>query len=440
MVNFFKASKSKSLIGQVIELAIKRLDLNGCGVAHYNKKPVFVSGALPNEVVQAKIIEQKSKFLRANTIEVLETGQQRQTPKCQHFKSCGGCDIQHLVATEHIPFKQDKVTELFHRNGLTAQLPWQTPITDQPWQYRRKARIGVQYGKKGGVTIGFRQKNTNTLTAITSCVVLVEPLQGIFPLLKKAIESLSVTKAIGHIEVIATDKVTVVFRQLKKLSEHDISQLLQLANTHSWQLLLDNGNEIVPITSFSDLSYTLNENLTINFNLKDFIQVNHEVNLMMVSQAIDWLSCNKQDVVLDLFCGLGNFSLPIAKLVDSVIGVEGVDSMVAQASKNAADNQLTNTEFYQANLAENWLEAPWGKLGFTKALLDPARAGAFEALEQLIALHIPTIVYVSCDPATLARDSNLLVSNGYQIVKIAIMDMFSQTKHIETMVLFQKIK
>ena len=436
MANFFKASTKKHSLGQKISLDIDRLDLNGCGVGRYQKKPVFVAGALAGEKAQVKIVEQKSKYFRARLLGLEKKSEQRVKPFCQHYQQCGGCDLQHLAYREQLSFKENKVAELFARNQIKVPLPWQAPLLAGERHYRRKARIGVQYAKDGAITVGFRQKATKDLVALDSCSVLVTAVADIFTPLKALLAKLAVKRAVGHIEVLVTGFITLTVRQLKPLSEEDKNLWLQAAGEYNWQVLIDDGREVTALTEAVALSYALPDGISLAFDSKDFIQVNHEMNVQMITQALDWLALEDTDTVLDLFCGLGNFSLPVAARVRQLVGVEGVDEMVARADKNARDNGLNNCAFYQADLNSPWQDQPWAQQTFDKVLLDPARAGALAAIEQLVPQKIATLLYVSCDPATLARDSKLLLDSGYKIEKIAIMDMFSQTKHVETMVLF----
>lgn len=436
MVNFFKASTKKQTLGQKLTVAIERLDLNGCGVARHQNKPIFIAGALPGEQVEVQVYEQKSKYFRGRLLSVNSENQHRVLPFCQHYKQCGGCDLQHLDYSEQIVFKKNKLLDLFARNNIDIALPWQPAILASEQHYRRKARIGVQYAKDGTPIIGFRQKSTNQLTSIKRCPVFVESIAAIFSPLKKLIATLSVTRAIGHVEVIATQDVTLIIRQLKPLNDADKQTWLKAAKDHSWQLIFDLGETLLPLTDISALTYPLPGGINITFSGQDFIQVNHDVNTLMVEQAIDWLNLSSTDKVLDLFCGLGNFSLPVAAQVERLVGVEGVQAMVDRASENALNNDISNCSFYQQDLNADWINQSWAKQGFDKVILDPARAGALEAIEQLVTLKIDKILYVSCDPATLARDAKALLIQGYKIEKIALMDMFSQTKHIETMVLF----
>ena len=473
MANFFKINTNKSVKiqkKQKLTVQIEKLDLNGCGVAYCKNKPIFINGTLPNENVEIRLVEQKNKYALAKLLTINKASENRVVAKCQHFTLCGGCDLQHLAYSQQLSFKQNKIIELFSRTGIAAnvidELPWQEPILSSPWGYRRKARIGVQFDKNSEATIGFRQKSTNQLVAVKSCPVLVEPADSIFPILKELINKLSVKKAIGHIELICTDtahlaysrldksneslkKLTLIVRQIRAINEHDRKLWQKYAKKNQWHIYFQenesNNKENKSknksqgsVNSADDLSYRLVDDIQINFSNTDFIQINQQVNLTMVEQALAWLMPQKNDLILDLFCGLGNFSLPLASKVSSVIGVEGVQSMVDKATANAAFNNIDNCCFFQADLNSEWLSNKWAKSKFSKVLLDPARAGAEFAMEQIVTLNIATILYISCDPTTLARDSQLLLLKGYRIEKIGLIDMFSQTKHVETMVLFSR--
>ncbi|MEW6991410.1 23S rRNA (uracil(1939)-C(5))-methyltransferase RlmD [Colwelliaceae bacterium 6441] len=441
MVNFYKATPKTQKLGQQCTLKVTRLDFNGSGVASHQQKSLFVDGALPNETVIVKITEQKSKYYRGKLIEVKSASDNRVPAPCQHFLTCGGCDLQHLDFHEQRAFKQQKVAELFARHSIVENneennLPWQPAIFDEPLHYRRKARIGVQYNKKGQATIGFRQRSSNQLVAVKQCPVLIKPLDNLFQPLNVLLAKLSGKNPIGHIEVVVTNVTTLIVRQLVALSAQDKTFWLEFSQQQHCQIMIDNGKAISPVTSCEPLYYLIDEKIKLQFSADDFIQVNPAINAKMVARAIDWLALTEDDKVLDLFCGLGNFSLPIATRVESVVGVEGVDNMVVKARANAIDNNIHNCRFYQADLNSDWHAHEWATESYTKVLLDPARAGAYQAIEQLVKVNINQLLYVSCDPTTLAKDSALLLRHGYKIEKISLIDMFSQTKHIETMVLF----
>lgn len=467
MVNYFKASvKAKSkAINQPVTVTIDKLDMNGEGVARWHNKPLFVTGALPKEVVDVSIIEQRNKFARAKLITIKERSNHRIEPQCQHFAKCGGCDLQMLSNSAQLDFKKQKVTELFsrtlpansHRSQSAALiLPWQLPIDSANWHYRRKARIGVQFNKKAQATIGFRQKSTNQLIAVKSCAVLVEPFDTIFSTLNNVLAKLTVKSAIGHIEVIAAENVdpmvplhvpqkklaVLIVRQLKAMNIADKTLWLTYAEKYNWHVMIDDGYQQQPLNKTKALSaftYTLDDGNAIHFSANDFIQINHQVNKKMINLALAWLNLSPCDHILDLFCGLGNFSLSLAKQCASVIGVEGVQVMVDKAASNAKVNGIDNCQFFQADLNKPWQSNLWANSRvFDKVLLDPARAGAEQAVCEIATLKIPKVLYISCDPATLARDSAILLSKGYTLDKITLIDMFPQTKHVETMVLFTR--
>ena len=439
MVKIFKANQAKKNTNthSTIALSIDKFDINGVGIGRYKGKPAFVEYALPDEKVQAKVISSNSKLIKAKLLSVDEVSEQRAPITCKHFYLCGGCDLQHLTMESQLNFKQDKVNQLFARQGL-CDLPWQTPLSEQPWYYRRKARIGVQYDKNGQAIIGFRKKLSNDITPIKQCHVLAKAGEYIFSSLKQVLSQLTQRKAIGHIEVIFTEQVHLVIRQLKTLSTQDKQIWLQAAQQNQWQLYIDDGQQTEPLTSTPSLSYCLDD-IKLSFKPQHFIQVNAGLNQLMVAQAIAWLSPNSDDRVLDLFCGLGNFSLAIASKVDEVVGVEGINEMVQQASENAVSNNIANCHFYQANLNDDWQQQAFAQGHFSTIILDPARAGALQACQQLVKFNAKKILYVSCEPKTLAADAAFLTQQGYKIEKIQLIDMFSQTKHVETMVLFHRI-
>lgn len=462
MANFFKPSAKSSsklsakqgLVNHIIEFKITRLDQNGCGVGSYQNSSVFVENTLPNEVVKVKVVEQKSKYIKAQLLEHISLNPDRVTPFCRYFSKCGGCDLQHMSETQQLEFKKNKVLGLLARVGIDQELPWQPTLQSESAAYRRKARIGVQFNKNNEATVGFRKKASNELINIRHCPILTTELSDIFAQLKKTIDQLSSLNSVGHVEVISASKPVVVVRQLTALLNNDKQVWLKAAAQHNWQLCFDNGNNHFTVINEEEnsvipaplalLQYQLLDNTVIKYQADDFIQVNHHVNQLMVAQALQWLALTATDRVLDLFCGLGNFTLPIAKHVADVVGIEGVPTMVTKAEKNAFINNVKNCRFFQADLNMPWqsqqVSESWQSQRYNKILLDPARAGAEVAVQQLQQYHAEKILYVSCDPASLARDSALLLAQGYQIEKIALMDMFSHTKHIETMVLFTSRK
>lgn len=448
MVKIFKPKAVQGLKGKSLNLTIEKLDFSGRGVARYQRKPIFIEQTLPGEKVVATIVEQASKYAVAKLKQVTHASDWRVTPQCPHYKQCGGCDFQHIDESQHLSIKQQKLNELFARAGVN-DLPWQDSIVDTLWHYRRKARIGVQYHRDGKAVLGFRSKNSNTVSPIAQCDVLLPELSVLLPSLTHTVNELPF-EAIGHIELIVTQfdqapLITMVIRQLKKVSEQtrEIWQSFIATINTRVQIFFDMGKDqaLVPLNDNEQLNYRIDDDIDLAFEANNFIQVNETINQKMISQALQWLDLKNTDRVLDLYCGLGNFSLPIAKRAGEVIGIEGVEEMVDKARVNASYNGLTNTSFYAANLNTNWQTAQnqtWLSQSFDKVLLDPARAGAYEACQQLQVLGAQKVVYVSCEPSSLAKDTKVLQDSGYRLEKIAIMEMFGQTKHVETMVLFTR--
>lgn len=439
MANFFKPQAKKTHLNKTTKVKIKRLDMNGDGVTKWQNKPLFVSGVLPEEIVDVKIIEEKSKYLRGKALSITKPNMHRVTPRCNHYYQCGGCDLQHMAYQEQLAYKQQKVTELFKRNAQLENLPWQPPLIAEPFAYRRKARIGVQYNKLNEAIVGFRLKNSNILTNIKTCPILPDVFSSEFVHFRLLIDSFQVKKSVSHIEIIDAKQPWVILRFVNQLKRQDKQKLLEFASNKPYQIAIQDDNKTYSLDGHDMpfLSYEV-EDCQLQFSPSDFVQVNELLNTAMINQAMSWLALENTDNVADLFCGLGNFSLPIAKKVNTVVGVEGVDEMVTRAQQNAKVNGIDNTNFYQADLNAEQAHWVWWNNEVNKVLIDPARAGAFNAVKNIAAHKVDKLLYISCDPATMARDAKILLEQGYDLVKLSIMDMFSQTRHVEAMALFSK--
>ncbi|MGF1910563.1 23S rRNA (uracil(1939)-C(5))-methyltransferase RlmD [Vibrio kasasachensis] len=436
MARFFQPKKNTQFDTKHQSVAVEKLDHQGVGIAYQGGKPMFIEGALPSEQVLVQLIESKSKYSRAKLIKVQKASSQRAEPFCPHYHECGGCNLQHLESSSQLDYKQQALSGLMKKlSGQTLELS--EPIIGQSLSYRRRARISVMLDKKTRqLQFGFRRKQSKQIVNVTNCSVLDSELNDMLPDLYKLLQGFTRQESIGHIELVKGDNTKVmVLRHLKPLTAKENQQLEHFAVSHQATLYLmpesDQLNLVV-----GEEAHCLEAGVTIPFSPNNFIQVNQTVNQKMVSQALSWLALEKTDHVLDLFCGLGNFSLPIAKQVKSVIGVEGVDAMVEKATQNAELNQIDNVSFYQANLEEDMSSQPWASKKFDKILLDPARAGASGIVDQLSNLGARRVVYVSCNPATLARDSQSLLEQGYQLEKLGMLDMFPHTGHLESMALF----
>ncbi|MDN3610951.1 23S rRNA (uracil(1939)-C(5))-methyltransferase RlmD [Vibrio ostreicida] len=438
MARFYQPKKKTQLNAKHQSLQVEKLDHHGAGIAYQNKKPVFIEGALPGEQVLVQLTESKSKFSRAELIKLQTISQQRVEPFCPHFTQCGGCNMQHLSSQHQQEHKQRTLSQLMEKfAGQTLSLD--APILGDTQGYRRRARMSVDVDKKTRqLKFGFRKKNSKDIVTLTDCPVLDPDLNVLLPELYTLLQSFSQQEHIGHVELVKGDNTRiVVLRHLKPLRPADLAALSEFVAHHNVTLYLRPTGEQVLLQSGEPGVYQ-EVGVTIPFEPNNFIQVNQKVNEKMVSQVLDWLALSSQDKVLDLFCGLGNFSLPIALQVDSVVGVEGVESMVDKASYNAQLNHIKNTEFWQANLEQDISSWHWSKKKFDKIVLDPARAGASGVIEHIAALGAQRVVYVSCNPATLARDSQSLLRQGFRLERLGMIDMFPHTSHLESMALFVK--
>ena len=438
MARFFQPKKKTQLETKHQSVLVERMDHNGAGIAYQKNKPVFIDGALPGEQVVIQLTESKSKFSRAKLIKLLKPSELRLKPFCKHFNQCGGCHLQHLGYASQVEHKSQSLTHLMSQYQ-TANTEVVEPIVGDETGYRRRARISLFVDKKTQqLQFGFRKKQSKQIENITDCAVLDPRLNVLLPKLKSLLNTFSNLTSLGHVELVLGDTGSVmVLRHLKPLVEKDEQALIALAKAEGATLYtMPETDKLVRLVG--DAPAYSETGVTLPFEPNHFIQVNQKVNQQMVAQAIEWLEPQADERVLDLFCGLGNFSLPIAQQSAFVVGVEGVDEMVQQATSNATLNQLSNTEFYQANLEEELSSQPWAKERFDKILLDPARAGASGIVDQISALGAKRVVYVSCNPATLARDSESLEKQGYQLAKLGMLDMFPHTSHLESMALFIK--
>ncbi|KKO44407.1 23S rRNA methyltransferase [Arsukibacterium ikkense] len=441
MVTLYKAKTKARVNKAILTLDIDSTDYEVNGLSRYQQKIAFVSGALSGEKVQVQVTADKAGYLKARTLRVLTAAPERQTPFCPHFSQCGGCQLQYLSTEQQQLLKQQGVDQLIrHQTGLGA-LPWQPMLSGPALHYRRKARLGVWYDKKTRLlSVGFRAEGSKNISAINQCSMLRPELAAAWQLLPPLIKALPEPGAVTHLELFsAGTQPYVVVRHVKPLSpaqQQGFSQAWPdayfLGDDGSGSLQAWQADTPVP-------AYTLTEqDLQLQFQPGDFIQVNEAVNQQLVSQALAWLDVDANDVILDLYAGIGNFSLALARHAKAVQGIEGVAKMVQQAATNAQLNGLTNASFAQADLHLPWPDAPWRQQHYTKVLLDPARAGAQGAIEQVAALKAAQILYVSCNAATFARDAKVLLANGYQLQKLAGVDMFPHTSHLELMALFSK--
>lgn len=426
---------------------IHALSHDGRGIATVDSKTTFLNGGLPTEKVTYRINNKRATFNEGDALEIIEPSAERVTPPCEHANLCGGCSLQHMSPTLQIQLKQQTLLDQLKHFGHVTPEHLLAPLQANNTGYRRKARLGVRFViKKNKLLVGFREKKSRYLADLSGCKVLHPTVGENFELLRTLITSLEAMQDIPQIEIAIGDQDTaLVFRHMKPLSENDQQKLFNFGKAHHFHIYLQPNNPL-PITclypeqSNERLTYTLpDQQLTFLFHPLDFTQINLEMNRLMVNQALDLLDVKETETVLDLFCGIGNFTLPLARQAKQVVGVEGGEEMVTRAGINAAHNQIENVAFHAANLMSPPTDAPWIKQHYDKILLDPPRAGAKEILPFIDKMGAKKIVYVSCNPATLARDAGELVNTyGFTLTHAGIMNMFPHTSHIEAMAVFTK--
>lgn len=442
--------------------AVEGLSHEGRGISHYhtelnhpaekNGKKVFIQFALPGERVEANIIRQSKRFEEAESVKLLsEPSIHRVSPVCRHYGVCGGCSLQHMQPDEQIRVKQQTLaSHLQHFSALEPE-QWLEPIRSLRTDYRRRARIGVRYVERSKTLLmGFRARQSNRLVTIEHCPVLDIQLDQALPELYAMLKSLHGKADIGHIELcMGSHEIALLVRHTAPLQGTDHIRLLEFVQKKRWQLYLQPNDastlhRVDEINAPMRLTYALAHfDLKLGFSPTDFTQVNSTVNEQMVDLACKLLNLKVGERVLDLFCGLGNFSLPLARCVGKqgkVVAVEGSALMVERGKENAKCNQLNNIDFYAQDLTQDFSKQPWAKQGFDALLIDPPRSGAEQVMQYITNFAAKRIVYVSCDPATLARDAGILVQHGYRLKTAGVMDMFTHTSHVESITLFEKLE
>ena len=427
------------------------LDYEGRGVARVHGKTVFIKGALPTEKVSFRVLREKKQFSEAETVEVLKESVERVRPSCGYYETCGGCSLQHVSPTAQVALKQRILEEQLERIGRVKPEQILPPIYGSAWHYRDRARLSVSVDKKGRLKMGFQAKKTNEVVDIETCQVLPKHISDVLPMVKLLLQTLSDGgTAVRFVEFFNSRALVVLnICFIKKPSGYSLKQIETWFDKISggvkqvWQVWFQYGRE--PSTALHpkdlpELKYSLPEfSVEMPYQPGDFTQINADLNAVMISRALRLLDIQPNDRVADLFCGLGNFSLPMAKSGASVTGIEGLDSLVLRARQNALRNSCVKyASFEVADLFETDEQtvASWGV--FDKMLLDPPRSGAYAVVKSLHAPYLPKkIVYVSCNPSTFARDAEVLVNKGYNFKSAGIMNMFAQTSHVESIGVFE---
>jgi len=414
---------------------------DGIGVADMGGRRVFVADALPGERVEITLRRRRRKLQEADLKRVLDAAPTRTAPACEYFGRCGGCALQHLEHGAQVAFKEGVVRETLKRIGRVEPSLWLPAVVGEPWHYRRRARLGVRYVPgKDRVLVGFRERGGHYITDMRRCPVLMPPIDGLLGELAELIARSSVKEHLPQIEAAVADEATaLVLRVLAVPSAADEQAFREFGAQHDIDMYLQPGGPgtVTPLGPARPLRYRLPElGMTLEFLPTDFVQVNARVNAELVATAVGLADVQATDRVLDLYCGLGNFSLPFAQRAQELLGVEGDAGLVARAVRNAALNGIGNARFATADLASS----DWGfyRERWDIVVLDPPRTGAAEPIAELHRSMPRRVVYVSCHPATLARDAATLVGQGFALRTARVFDMFPHTHHIEALALFTR--
>ena len=451
------ARRTKERIPEFFTADVDRLDQEGRGVARVDGKVVFIQGALPGERVRYERLRSKPSYDMGRTVEILRASSLRSEPRCPHFGlgpgACGGCAMQHLEPHAQVAFKEKVLLDTLWHIGKVRPETILTPIYGPTWHYRHRARLTVRdVAKKGGILVGFHEKNSSYVADMQTCPILTKNVSNLLLLLRGLISGLSIRQRLPQVEVAVggDGRTAMVFRVLESPSGEDLERMLAFGREHAVDIWLqpkgpESAHPVLPENEGA-LGLTLPEfGVRIGFKPTDFTQVNHALNEVMVGRAVRLLNLDENSRVADFFCGLGNFTLPIARRAAEVIGIEGSEGLVARARLGAEENGLSQkTRFRARNLftwsMEDW-EALWNEMGgIDRILIDPPREGAL-ALSRVLAEaeRVPArIVYVSCNPATLARDCAVLHhEGGWRIRAAGIMNMFPHTGHVESMAVLE---
>ncbi len=441
-----RRSRRNRLPPEPVEAVIENLSHDGRGIARLEGKTVFVANALPGERVMFRYTRLQRKFDQGRAVEILDASPERVEPACPHADLCGGCSLQHLGSRHQLRHKEGMLAEqLAHFGGLEPG-EWLEPVTGPVTGYRGKARLGVKYvDGRGTALVGFREKGNSLIADIQQCEVLLPQVGHRLMELRELVNGLDCRRRLPQIELAAGEEtLALVFRHMDPLSEADQRAITDFCRERQWHCYLQPGNEttvhrVWPETGAERLWYRHPDfDLELGFHPCDFTQVNAVINRRMVKLALDLLDIDGHHRVLDLFSGLGNFSLPAARRAGHVTGVEVGESMVERGFENARHNGLENLGFHAADLTREPELSGWAGEHYDRVLLDPPRSGAAEVMEWLPRTGADRVVYVSCNPATLARDAGELEKQGFALTKVGVIDMFPHTAHVESIALLER--
>lgn len=419
---------------------------DGRGVGRINGKAFFVEGALPGEDVEFRVINEKRNFAEARLTKVLSASQYRTEPECRYFSKCGGCSLQHLQHSEQIEFKKQQLLNSAQRVGLEPENTLHSLVGPQ-WNYRRRARLAVQRARDGQFLVGFHNPGSNRIEPIASCMVLDKSLDALLMALPSILNALGADIKIFEIELVAADNaLAVAVEASRSLFDAELTSVVKALNvvaemtTQLWWKVSKNGRFSRVDDGEDGLYFGVKDDIKLSFEPGQFIQVNDSINRSMIEQMLALVSVENTGVAIDLFCGSGNLSLPLAKQFNQVIGVEGLASLVVAANGNARSNAIDNTQFVVADLNDAASLKKVSKIASSIDLiiLDPPRNGAAAIMPWVAKSGTKQIIYISCHSSTMVRDADFLIRAGYKLKNLGVMDMFPHTAHVESMALFEK--
>ncbi|MGQ4276003.1 rRNA adenine N-6-methyltransferase family protein [Pseudidiomarina sp. E22-M8] len=430
-----QARKSKTTSPVKRDVNVSALDHQGRGVVRDSSGVRFVSGALSGEVID---FQPQGKW-QGKLLQVKTPTSDRVIAACPHYNDCGGCDLQHLELTAQRQHKQQVVTELFAKFAGHKITSWEAPLTAEAWRYRRRLRLACHWdGKRRKFKLGLRQANSKSIVEIDDCLISDEALTRLLTPLRGLLSQLSLVKQLGHVELISSTVVSIVLRLQRWPDAVDLPQLQKFAQQYQVDFWIQcNESAPQPLDPQQQLPTYASWQTELAFQPGDFLQAHGDLSVLLVEQALAWLDPQPEDSILELYAGSGNFSLPIAKQGAKVTAIEGVQSMVERLNSSARQHDLEIVA-RQADLSADWQQYEWARTPFNKVFLDPARAGAAHAIEEVCVRQPQRVIYVSCAPDTLARDAQALFSAGYHLARAQIVDMFPQTHHIECLTWFER--
>ncbi|MDC8830042.1 23S rRNA (uracil(1939)-C(5))-methyltransferase RlmD [Alteromonas gilva] len=422
-----------------VTVTIDAWDARGRGVCRNHKPVLFVDGALPGEVCEVTVTAQKKQLWEGHVKRVVEPVNERQQPFCPLYTQCGGCQLQHVTPHAALGWRQEALDSQMRRQHKLESIHWTVPISSPQPRYRRKTRLAIDARKGKPLALGYRSQQSDKIVNVEQCPVLHDSLNQLLPPLHQLVQGLLCRTHLGHISLLNADNgIGVTLRCTRSPGADDRQKLQAFAEAHQLTLTLDLGDTAEVVYQPTPALYCdTAEQLKLTVSTEDFVQVNREVNLAMIEQALDWLSPAADDHVLDLFCGLGNFTLPLAKRCKQVTAVEGIATMVQRGQQTARKQGITNIKWCAADLSDAAALATLEIKNYHKVLLDPSREGALAACEHIARSKVKKVVYVSCNPATFNRDLAVLLAAGYQLVQSGLMEMFPYTQHVELMALLE---